>query len=171
MPPLLFCIGPTICIGQESWCLSYAGFSCKCPSFCWFLIDVSNQERTRHSVIPCHVLDGKNKGPAWTCPGSVTWSSSSPASWRTRTRGGRKRICPETRTDLCMSHDAKTGGGYAGDQCLLSIFGMHYKKIDKQIGTSLEAFSLKASTQLPWISTKCDNNMSIIQSLSSRNSC
>ena len=26
MQPLQICIGPTIRIGQESWCLSYAGF-------------------------------------------------------------------------------------------------------------------------------------------------
>ena len=26
MQPLQICIGPTICIGRESWCLPYAGF-------------------------------------------------------------------------------------------------------------------------------------------------
>ena len=26
MHPLQICIGPSICIGQESWCLPYAGF-------------------------------------------------------------------------------------------------------------------------------------------------
>ena len=37
MRPLQFCIGPTIRIGRESWCLPYAGF------FCLFLYSVSLQ--------------------------------------------------------------------------------------------------------------------------------
>ena len=28
MQPLQICIGPTIRIGRESWCLPYAGFFC-----------------------------------------------------------------------------------------------------------------------------------------------
>ena len=30
MQPLQICIGPIIRIGQESWCLPYAGFFFKC---------------------------------------------------------------------------------------------------------------------------------------------
>ena len=33
MQPLQICIGPTIRIGQESWCLLYAGFFLPSPIF------------------------------------------------------------------------------------------------------------------------------------------
>ena len=48
MQLLQTCIGPTICIGPESWCLSYSGF----------LLPISSKLRPHKIYDPCAIFLG-----------------------------------------------------------------------------------------------------------------